>query len=81
MDSFTKLANVINAIEDWEIDFEEEVAEDVEEALKDTSEIANEKKISKLDKLLLLLDPKFSGYLKTPQHKLPIDGKTKKEEK
>ena len=86
MDILTRLANIVHAAEVWEEDFDEEVSEDIEEALSTPSTVELRQKIhgpesmDKLDKLLLLLDPKFRDYLEDASYKLPIDG-TKKEEK
>ena len=74
------LSNIINAMEGWEEDFEEEVSENVEDLLAVPGiweKPKNTKTIDKLDKLLLLLDPKFKDYLEDESYKLPVDGKVK----
>jgi len=88
MNALKRISNVIHAIEEWEEDFDEEVSEDINELLsipitEDLNKIplpTHMDKIDRLDKLLLLLDPKFRNYLEDEPYKLPIDG-TNKEEK
>jgi septal ring factor EnvC (AmiA/AmiB activator) len=83
MNPLTHLGKAIKAIEEWQQEIDDEIAEGVEEAFqrdleRQRTEVKKPVKPRKPrpDPVDMLLDPAYRNYMRDNRHKLPVDGKT-----